>query len=384
MTKRNDIRTLSSSPLKGESMGLMRPMRLMGLMGLMMLLWALPQAMLAQDAPESPTEEADPDPDPIIVNGNVYGGGNKGRVDGNTTVTVVSGDLNKVFGGARMANVGGRSFVHIDGENTTEYIMANQVYGGNDISGTIGEGSVATTVPEELTAVMPATLPAGKTEADYPKKNKIDNTWKTFVRVSGDAEEIVAATDEKSTKHAVYIGALFAGGNGEYVYTETNGSNETNGTKTYNVFQKSDNSTAIATITVPKNAQNKYVYLPEVPKTYMEINGGSIIYAFGGGNNATVTQATVINVDNPTKVVASIKDPNNLHRDKDPDTNELLTNARVLKMGISPGLTHPNSDAFQIGSLFGGNNAAAMAIMPIVQRKKAMVSTSKADLRMQK
>ena len=356
MTKRNDIRTLSNSPLKGESM------RLLGLIGLIMLLWALPQAMLAQDAPESPTEEADPDPQPIIVNGNVYGGGNKGRVDGNTTVTVVSGDLNKVFGGARMANVGGRSFVHIDGENTTEYIMANQVYGGNDISGTIGEGSVATTVPQELTAVMPTTLPAGKTEDDFPKKNKIDNTWKTFVRVSGDADEIVPATSTKSTKHAVYIGALFAGGNGEYVY-EATGTNEANATKTYNVFQKSDNSTAIATITVPKNAQNKYVYLPEVPKTYMEINGGSIIYAFGGGNNATVTQATVINVDNPTKVVASIKDPNNPNPDKD-SNNELLTNARVLKMGINPGLSHPNSDAFQIGSLFGGNNAAAMAIMP--------------------
>ena len=38
----------------------------------------------------------------IVIGGNVYGGGNKGQVDGSTKVTVKRGDINKVFGGARM------------------------------------------------------------------------------------------------------------------------------------------------------------------------------------------------------------------------------------------------------------------------------------------
>ena len=73
------------------------------------------------------------------VRGNVYGGGNKGAVGGNTTVTVYSGDVNNTFGGARMANVGGRTFVNIDGEHAYDNITISTVYGGNDIAGTIGQ-----------------------------------------------------------------------------------------------------------------------------------------------------------------------------------------------------------------------------------------------------
>ena len=48
----------------------------------------------------------------ITIGGNVYGGGNAGDTKGNTNVTVYAGDLNRVFGGAQKANVGGHSFVH--------------------------------------------------------------------------------------------------------------------------------------------------------------------------------------------------------------------------------------------------------------------------------
>ena len=83
------------------------------------------------------------------IGGNVYGGGNKGNVNGKTTVTVKSGDIDRVFGGARMSNVGERTYVYINGKNrdntesptqntNTGNILINQVYGGNDIAGTIG------------------------------------------------------------------------------------------------------------------------------------------------------------------------------------------------------------------------------------------------------
>ena len=86
----------------------------------------------------------------IKIGGNVSGGGNHAEVRGNAKVTVLKGDIGavmdpnavrpladpsgRVFGGARMANVRGSSFVNIDGENATGYILINQVFGGNDIA----------------------------------------------------------------------------------------------------------------------------------------------------------------------------------------------------------------------------------------------------------
>ena len=136
----------------------------------------------------------------IKIGGNVYGGGNHAEVQGSTKVTVLSGDIGavmdpdpshrplddphgRVFGGARMANVGGNTFVHIDGKSaavdgTPNYILINQVYGGNDIAGEIGTG----TVPTELTAVK-------RTEEDATneKKNEVDDSFNSFVRVSTKA-----------------------------------------------------------------------------------------------------------------------------------------------------------------------------------------------------
>ena len=87
----------------------------------------------------------------IVIGGHVYGGGNAGNTGGNTTVTVRAGDLNRVFGGARMANVGGRAFMNIDGAHASNYIVINRLYGGNDIAGTIGtefEGKSEDQLPE--------------------------------------------------------------------------------------------------------------------------------------------------------------------------------------------------------------------------------------------
>ena len=111
----------------------------------------------------------------IRIGGNVYGGGNHAEVRGCTRVTVKAGDIGaviedverpladpagRVFGGARMANVGGNSFVHIDGEHATDYILINQVFGGNDIAGTIG---TTDTIPAALTAVK--RVPADATDS---------------------------------------------------------------------------------------------------------------------------------------------------------------------------------------------------------------------------
>ena len=269
----------------------------------------------------------------IKIGGSIYGGGNLGDVSGNTTVTVHAGDLDKVFGGARMANVGGRAFVNIDGEHASDFILINYLYGGNDISGTIG----SSTKPTELDA-------AEMTEYG------IDDTWNAFVRLStktktegtGDNQIIKETSDAKK----IYIGQLFGGGNGAYDYT----------TEPKDAVKTTDPDTGEETIVTPA-VENPYYNLPKpnLGKTYLQVHGGSIVYAYGGGNNATVTEKTVICLNNPSEVVNSITGTN----------GELLTDERFTDdMGINTGYSFPSSDAYQIGNFYGGNNTAEMAIRP--------------------
>ena len=278
----------------------------------------------------------------IKIGGNVYGGGNKGEVKGNTTVTVRAGNIGarpegseepskkpvgRVFGGARMANVGGSAYVNIDGANASGNMVINQVYGGNDIAGMVGSNPEATkrAVPEGLTHT-----------------GTIDDTWNSYVQVSSklkDDNPLTAADDNKK----IYIGQAFGGGNGDYFYHQ-DGDN-------YYVYQSEEaynrNESPIATSTTAFTH-------PEIDKSILDLHGGSIAYAYGGGNNATVRENAVICVNNPSQVVTSIKE----------DDNELLNDLRFKDMGTYKGLAKPESSDYQIGTLFGGNNKATMAIQP--------------------
>ena len=262
----------------------------------------------------------------ITIGGNVYGGGNAGNLGGQTTVNIYAGDLHNVYGGARQANVGGSAFLHIDGEHASSYIVIDKAYGGNDIAGTIGTSNA---IPTELTEV------GTKDE----KKNEIDATWNAFIRIS--------TKDNQKT----YIGQLFGGSNGDY--TVKNPSVSESGK--WEIWTK--DATPIKVYEDVAQPQ-----LPDIGKTYLEILGGSIVYAYGGGNNATITDRTVIALKNPSEVVNSIIDKNNPNAD---NTGELLTNDRFEdKMGINTTFSYPSSDAYQIGRFFGGNNKADMAIRP--------------------
>ena len=272
----------------------------------------------------------------IKIGGNVYGGGNAGNTGGSATVTVRMGDIDgNVFGGARMANVAGSTFVNIDGEHAPDntFILINRVYGGNDIAGTIGTSA---SIPTELTAVG--------TEAG---KNDIDNTWNAFVRVSSAAE---------GSNQRGYIGQLFGGGNGEYFYYNNSG--------THQIYESekdfNEQKPPIATTT-------EDFIQPSIDRTYLEIVGGSIVYAYGGGNNATINQKTVIYVDNDSHVVNSIEEVSGT------EDVQLLTMERIKRMGINTTFSHPTSGEYQIGSFFGGNNKADMAIRPTWNLKKGKI-----------
>ena len=220
----------------------------------------------------------------INIGGNVYGGGNAGDTEGSTTVTVRGGDINNVFGGARMANVGGRAFVNIDGKKASEDILIANVYGGNDISGTIGQSA---TLPTELENVKTETSSTDKT------KNTIDNTWNAFVKTSPCTTKH-SATISNQTIEAdeimVVVGSLYGGGNGEYVYKAADGTTDLMDNDGHYIV-KDEAGNTVATSTSPFTK-------PELGKTYLEVKGGCIAHVYGGGNNATVTDNTTINIDN--------------------------------------------------------------------------------------
>ena len=299
----------------------------------------------------------------IVIGGNVYGGGNAGDTGGKTTVNIYGGDLHNVYGGARQANVGGSSFLHIDGEHasTSSYIVIDKAYGGNDIAGSIGTSKK---VPKELTDIVIKNLTEGKKGG----KNKIDNTWNVFVRIAPNTinytqDEINGAsegddaygktTSDTKNKIPVYIGQLFGGSNGDY--TVKNPSKSESGK--WEIWTK--DATPIKVY-----EDNTQPQLPDIGKTYLEILGGSIVYAYGGGNNATVTDRTVISLDNPSKVVNEILVDADGKEVSTGGTN-ILTNERFEdRMGINTTFSYPSSDAYQIGRLFGGNNKADMAIRP--------------------
>ena len=305
----------------------------------------------------------------IVIGGHVYGGGNAGDTGGNTTVTVRAGDLNRVFGGARMANVGGRAFMNIDGAHASNYIVINRLYGGNDIAGTIGtefEGKSEDQLPELPNEVK-----------DHAGNNGVNKTWNALVLISSKpfstytAEEATAYNTEhnlnegdegyvsegdvKDPNEKIYIGQLFGGGDGEYEYGYS--------TERSVYYAKEDN-VEVATSTTE-------LTVPNLGKTFVDIHGGSIVYAYGGGNNATITERTVISMDNPSAVVNSIKDATNPNADAN---GELLTNERFEnKMGINTTFSYPSSAEYQIGRLFGGNNKADMAIRPRWNLQKGRV-----------
>ena len=315
----------------------------------------------------------------IKIGGNVYGGGNQAVVKGTTSVTVKAGDIGavldseasrpledpkgKVFGGARMANVGGYSYVHIDGEHATDYILVNHVYGGNDIAGQVGTAKALNiSMPaDSLTAIkrLPDIHPkeVHPEDATDPKRNSIDDTFNSYVRVSTktDGEGNPAADAKK-----VYIGQLFGGGNGEYDYEQTSGPGV--GKVTHTIYSKSDKNHSNPVVQLVTDEGEVGFQLPEQDKTYLEVLGGSIVYGYGGGNNSTVKTQNVIHYDNPSKVVNHIKV--DAAGKEDAGGTDLLTTERFKEMGINTTFSQPSSDEFQVGRFFGGNNLAEMHIRP--------------------
>ena len=165
----------------------------------------------------------------------------------------------KVFGGACQANVGKTATVVLAADNFD--ILIDSVFGGNDVSGTIGADSRAT---DDLPDVLEQAKENGITTDVDGKKNT--ELYNAFVHIA----------KEKKEDYHIFIGNLFGGGNGDYDYT----------TQTNNPYYG--------------------MTVPTVSKVYVEILGGTIAYLYGGGNKATVTRNTDICIDNDSHVTTAM------------------------------------------------------------------------------
>ena len=294
----------------------------------------------------------------ISIGGNVYGGGNEGEVNGNTTVTLRDGTISKVFGGGRMANVNGRAFVNIDGEHAsaTSKIMIGSVYGGNDISGTVGVNvNLNDTGKDQVPAELTDVLRGAETLTDHPEKNDINNSWSSFVRSS-------KMTGEESFDHSILVGSVYGGGNGDYAYDSEDDVPEA-GKTTHYIKDKLTNEIIATTVTPTGGAG---FTAPELAKAYLEINGGCLSQVYGGGNNATVTDNTVISMDNLSKGLQELI-PAQGASESDADYQaRLMTILRQLAAftGLSTFQGDFSSLNYTSSRVFGGNNRATMSIHP--------------------
>ena len=294
----------------------------------------------------------------IKIGGNVYGGGNHAEVRGSSKVTVKAGDLQKVFGGARMANVKGHTFVNIDGENATDETTIVAVYGGSDISGTIGTPkAVGESRPSELTDVIATEEErASVTPAERkPYMNVIDDTWNCYVRTSRSTQKVGGKTVEK---WPIVIGMLFGGGNGDFTYTD-NDSGEPLRDEVGNYIAM-EGGEVVAVSATPLS-------VPEIDKTYLELKGGEICHAYGGGNNATVRVNTTLNIANESSDLVTMATQYLTDKEKEVTPTTVADQLTYFKDKVklkSLQIDLGGNFAYNFARVYGGNNRAEMAIRP--------------------
>ncbi len=242
--------------------------------------------------------------------GSLYGGGYKGDIEGNTFVELAEGFVTNVYGGSRQANIKGAAHVWAyDGKSRgiadANHLIICNLYGGNDIAGTISG-----TMPAKFTETKWNAAPTGN---GTPRESLTGKTFNSYVEIASD--------DNSANRGFPLIGSAYAGGNGEN-WTEESGNQPTVGT------------------------------------ALIEIDGGSTLRAFGGGNMATVTSDTYIFTDAKSTTFANVT------------FSEYQKNImeKVFFSRVTSGYTWEGNTLkltpYHVGALFGGNNLATMEIQP--------------------
>lgn len=332
----------------------------------------------------------------------VFGGGEKGRVFGNTSITVqgsatnIGGTINNInwkgsihgglfgAGDGSGAIVFGKSNVLINGGNIFQNIYGggnqadlrgstNVILRGGKLKGTVFGGARLADIygysfvdidgaqaKEDIvvSAVYGGNDIAGDIHAGgnltipsvftLAGDNHINNEYNAFVHSSLEA----------ANKH-IFVGQLFGGGNGDYTYDPNPNDNSLlDMSELTDTTLNANNEIVFAqhTFTVSKT--------PEVDKVYLELHGGTFGYVYGGGNQATVVENVDICLANETEDANLYTIPVN-------DLEAMGVSVDESNFHVNNGNATPT---FQFDRVFGGNNKADMNLQPTWHLNKASIN----------
>ncbi|MBR1850586.1 MAG: T9SS type A sorting domain-containing protein [Bacteroidales bacterium] len=304
-----------------------------------------------------------------------------------------------VFGGGRMADVGTGTKVTIHNADTI-----SAVYGGNDISGTVSgesevligvEGSHDTLNTTSNGIFIGSVYGGGNGFYNYQTvsastfggsvwfkgKEKVDeNLVETKAFDAGTSIPAIVATRVVMGSEYARVDSLFGGAKNAFITASTGNSivvEQKDGT-VYAEFGGNNVGGAIAdggaiTINVagtkPATADNvvntrfsgfgreygvRYLFgggnKVDAPKVIMDVTGGTVDTCFLGGNSASITSSAQFTIHTGT------------------GSERVFHNATVADMAdpssVNPKTWVGGKGLYNIRTLFGGNNRAAMAIRP--------------------
>lgn len=289
-----------------------------------------------------------------IINQNVYGGGDQGRVNGKTLINVTETTVTgTVYGGGNRADIGNNTGIYI-----TDNSEVNSVYGGGN------EGKVGTTTTVSI-------LNSSITDTVYGGGNK--------GAVTGNTSVIV---DDSNIANSIFGGGKAANVNGTQVTMQGDST-------TTNIYGGGDQGEVIETtnVIIDKSVINKNVYgggngatsiqTPGTIPGKIGINTNIIIRnnveikenAFGGGQGVTAIVEGNTNFDITNSTVGndiygggdngSVTGNTNVYVDSSSITGNAYAagnGANAVVRGNSYILSEGTT---QIGkSIFGGGNAA--------------------------
>ncbi|MCC8112606.1 MAG: hypothetical protein LIP03_01180 [Bacteroidales bacterium] len=341
-----------------------------------------------------------------FVFGAIYGGGLYGNVgvalDANnpdhdptpiaTEVRLFSGNVDKVYGGACLGDLYGRTHVELCDEvyDQLEYfnyglltptlgdwsgarLIAGTVFGGNDVSGNI--------YPQPTAGEA---LNKEEVENNNAKPDYGINAYSTYVKVHeivqqptqapsaapALSEEVNPGKESPGASNGYngfpLIGDLYGGSNGSY--GSHSGLDYYEG-GTYRLASGLGNHVIEFDLAPDPTEDYAGFQVPHVEKAYLDIQGGTLINVYGGGDKATITGETNLNVNySPTDSImraragfagsdALVRIWNTFHLSDEEQIEEVTTT------------TGTGDDAntifnYHIYRIYGGNNNADMAIQP--------------------
>jgi len=275
----------------------------------------------------------------------------------------------RVFGGSRMADTYGSVDVIVKNG-----VNMNSLFLGNDVSGRVvgnpdnsGRGTMYGDIYKNGTALKNTILMDRARESLTPSWSEWSyltaNNAKSQLAFNGTVLDSHNATAYLRVEEGAVIENLYGGGNGDYTYTVNGGKVDVTAL-----------AESFAHLDIPEGTYANDTAKIEAVKPYMSSSWmdvkGTVTNLYGGGNAASSANALTYIGDsarigyayaggNAATVTASASIIVN---------DSLAAKRNALKLSM-------DEDSVTVGTLFGGNNLAAMAIVPDIALQSGAVGT---------